>query len=220
MPMVPRSCTTNASPMADSNLRPRSCGQRPSFNSQRMTREPRWDTDMPEPHLLGISGPPVTTARSRRLKNNCPGALRRAVFDDENKDPELERQEVAGCIEALFKHRKATLRFLRRCEQPEELLALQDALDPQPRRVLSGNRRTSSIAMMRSNPSVQPSETVASRCGTPRSRCSTPRGRAWNSERKAPFAFADCAPAFLCSPDANGDVNIEPMRAFAFADTS
>mmetsp|Transcript_85721 Transcript_85721/g.276653 ORF Transcript_85721/g.276653 Transcript_85721/m.276653 type:complete len:355 (+) Transcript_85721:61-1125(+) len=47
---------------------------------------------------------------------------------------EAEKQQVADCIDALYRHRKATLRFLRRCEDTQDLLALQQVLDPQPRR--------------------------------------------------------------------------------------
>eukprot|EP00927_Polykrikos_kofoidii_P022483 TRINITY_DN20963_c0_g1_i1.p1 TRINITY_DN20963_c0_g1~~TRINITY_DN20963_c0_g1_i1.p1 ORF type:complete len:352 (+),score=46.78 TRINITY_DN20963_c0_g1_i1:124-1179(+) len=48
---------------------------------------------------------------------------------------EVDKQNLARCIEALYQHRKSTLRFLRRCEDSDDLCALQRALDPQPVRV-------------------------------------------------------------------------------------
>mmetsp|Transcript_26409 Transcript_26409/g.46765 ORF Transcript_26409/g.46765 Transcript_26409/m.46765 type:complete len:297 (+) Transcript_26409:109-999(+) len=45
-----------------------------------------------------------------------------------------EKQEVSECMDALFRHRKATLRFLRRCEDAKQFSALQTALCPMPRR--------------------------------------------------------------------------------------
>jgi len=49
-----------------------------------------------------------------------------------------EKQELSECLDALYRHRKSTLRFLRRCEDEQDLNALQTALDPQPRRILPG----------------------------------------------------------------------------------
>eukprot|EP00439_Symbiodinium_sp_Y106_P030633 s6374_g3.t1 len=40
--------------------------------------------------------------------------------------------ELSQCIDALYRHRKETLRFLRRCEDSRDLKLLRAALDPQP----------------------------------------------------------------------------------------
>ncbi|CAE7903656.1 unnamed protein product [Symbiodinium microadriaticum] len=42
--------------------------------------------------------------------------------------------ELSQCIDALYRHRKETLRFLRRCEDSRDLKLLRAALDPQPLR--------------------------------------------------------------------------------------
>merc|ERR1740121_2140559 len=48
------------------------------------------------------------------------------------RQQDAERQALAEGIEALFRQRKATLRYLRRCEDSSALLALQRALTPGP----------------------------------------------------------------------------------------
>jgi len=74
---------------------------------------------------------PVWTPRSSGTPRTPQQALLQWKADDF-----AEKQELSECIDALYKQRKSTLRFLRRCENTQELKALQTALDPQPRRTI------------------------------------------------------------------------------------
>eukprot|EP00930_Biecheleria_cincta_P050849 TRINITY_DN36021_c0_g1_i1.p1 TRINITY_DN36021_c0_g1~~TRINITY_DN36021_c0_g1_i1.p1 ORF type:complete len:303 (-),score=19.82 TRINITY_DN36021_c0_g1_i1:155-1063(-) len=74
---------------------------------------------------------PVWTPRSSGTPRTPQQALLQWKADDF-----AEKQELSECMDALYKQRKSTLRFLRRCENTRELKALQTALDPQPRRTI------------------------------------------------------------------------------------
>lgn len=69
------------------------------------------------------------------LWNRSPGQ----ALVEQMRQEQIARDEVAMCIEALYKQRKATLRLLRRCEDMSDLDALRRLLDPQPHRTALSN---------------------------------------------------------------------------------
>jgi len=148
------------------------------------------------PPISSSCGRPSSLPRSSALGTPRQARLRLQARQ------EAERKEVADCIEALFKQRKATLRFLRRCEEPQELLALQGALDPQPRRTQSARRPNSMLPNTAMLADVSHSHCSSPRRNARHSHCSSPRGgvaapfpSAGFSETslRPPFAFADMA---------------------------
>lgn len=82
----------------------------------------------------GVGGGGALGTPRCALQMTPHGTLQQALAE-RHLHEEAERQEVTECMEALYKHRKETLRFLRRCEDTRELSALQAVLDPQPKRV-------------------------------------------------------------------------------------
>ncbi|CAK0899850.1 unnamed protein product, partial [Prorocentrum cordatum] len=71
--------------------------------------------------------------RGARVQRSCLEALLWRQQD-------AERQTLEEGIETLFRQRKATLRYLRRCEDAGALLALQCALTPRPQQLLPPQR--------------------------------------------------------------------------------
>lgn len=65
-----------------------------------------------------------------------------------------EKQEVSESLDALYRHRKATLRYLRRCEDAKELLSLQQALNPQPKRFLGSSCPSPALQHRFTSPSL------------------------------------------------------------------
>lgn len=104
---------------------------------------------------ISVERPPATPCRAGGRGTPLLAGSRtpqRAMLEWQEED-RAQQQELTETIEALYRHRKATLRFLRRCEDSKELLLLQKLLDPQPRRVRfpgpgppSGSRPTSARA--------------------------------------------------------------------------
>eukprot|EP00438_Fugacium_kawagutii_P025188 Skav215773 [mRNA] locus=scaffold380:74251:83883:+ [translate_table: standard] len=64
-----------------------------------------------------------------------PGRRRAAFFRSPAISP--EDTSLSHRIDKMYRQRKETLRFLRRCEDEEALQVLQETLDPQPHRFIA-----------------------------------------------------------------------------------
>jgi len=109
---------------------PRSCRPASSCGTPRASRRPAWSCRGGTPRSSGVG----STGHGRASCGWTPRTPTQALAAWQARD-EAERQEVADGLEALYRHRKATLRYLRRCEDADDLDALQRLLDPQPHRI-------------------------------------------------------------------------------------
>lgn len=103
--------------------------------SRPQTPQPRTPRTPRTPRNPGWS--PACSPRSSGTPRTVQQALLQWKADDF-----AEQQELSECIDALYKQRKSTLRFLRRCENAQELKTLQTTLDPQPHRIILSSGTT------------------------------------------------------------------------------
>mmetsp|Transcript_44913 Transcript_44913/g.84308 ORF Transcript_44913/g.84308 Transcript_44913/m.84308 type:complete len:249 (+) Transcript_44913:3-749(+) len=218
--MAPEDSTAPAAPPA---VVPSSCGgaaKRLPFRGSR-PGEP-----------IRASAPLMTSAMGRSISlqraPRSPRTPQHAMMEWQVRK-DVEQREIASCIDALYRQRKATLRFLRRCEDARELLALQDVLDPQPRitHSASGRRLSSPRGLAEALPpqqlavaaGLQPGEErwltlgdiARSRCGTPGGTPrSTPRG---TPRQGTPRGMRPCQAPFAFAMDSDKSAALSPTCA-------
>lgn len=117
----------------------------------------------------GCSTPGTAAARSAASVSSWTPRTPRQALVAWKAYAEAERQEVSEWIDALYKHRKQTLRFWRRCEDADDLCVLQQTLDPQPRR--NGGIGRSTSVLRGCSPAVASSCPASPVC---RLRCPSP----------------------------------------------
>lgn len=103
--------------------------------------------------MLESASPRCTATGIPRTPRTAQQALLRWRAQEEEK-----RRDLAQSLDALYRHRKATLRFLRRCEAAKEIEVLQNALDPQPRRVVQAPSPSPGTRGLQRQPSVEASK--------------------------------------------------------------